>query len=157
MSEQNSIPQKVYRNMLVDNYNQTRKDYQKILEYQRSEHNPICQTEDRYIPKKTKGSVLSQEYFKKMKEKPERAHIKRIPLKENLTSGMVVITEPDKPKGKKIKQYQVYRTLSAQKRKLGKKIVSDNYNKFYYDDFDSSKLNQTDMQLVNKKKVRKNI
>ena len=88
-------------------------------------------------------------------EKPEKAHIKRIPLKNNLTSGMVVITEPDKPRGKKINQYQAYRAASAQRRHLGKKMVTNNYKKLYHDDFEATKLNQTDIKLNNQKKVRK--
>ena len=60
MSKKNSIPLKVYKNMLADNYKQSKKEYQKILEYQRTYHDPICQKEDRYIPLKTKGNVLSQ-------------------------------------------------------------------------------------------------
>ena len=155
MSRMNPIPPRLYRSMLADTYKQSRKEYQKILEYQRNEHNPICQKEDRYIKPKTKGNVLSQEYYNRMKEKPEKAHIKRIPLKNNLTSGMVIITEPDKPRGRKINQYQVYRAVSAQRRQLGKKIVSNNYKKLYHDDFESAKLNQTDIKLDNKKKVRK--
>ena len=157
MSDINSLPPKLYRNMLADNYKQARNDYQKILEHQRRKYNPICQKEDRFIQQKTKGSVLSQEYFKRMVEKPEKAHIKKIPLKNNLTSGMVVTTEPDKPRGKKIMQYQVNRAASEEKRKFGKKIISDNYNKFYRDDFDPSKLNETDTKIENKRKVRKYI
>ena len=155
MSKLSPIPPKLYRNMLADNYKQSRKDYQKILEFQRSMHNPICQKEDRYIKPKTRGNVVTQEYYKRMMEKPEKAHIKRIPLKNNLTSGMVVITEPDKPRGKKINQYQVYRAASAQRRHLGKKMVINNYKKLYHDDFEAAKLNQTDIKLDNQKKVRK--
>jgi PHD/YefM family antitoxin component YafN of YafNO toxin-antitoxin module len=155
MSKLSPIPPKLYRNMLADNYKQSRKDYQKILEFQRSVHNPICQKEDRYIKPKTRGNVVTQEYYKRMMEKPEKAHIKRIPLKNNLTSGMVVITEPDKPRGKMINQYQAYRAASAQRRHLGKKMVTNNYKKLYHDDFEAAKLNQTDIKLDNQKKVRK--
>ena len=141
--------------MLLDNYKQTKKDYQKIIEFQKRFHNPISQKEDRYIPSKTKGYILSQDYFQKMKEKPEKAHIKRIPLENNLTSGLVVMTEPNKPEGKKKGEYYKYHASSAQKRKLGKKIVSDTYKKFYNDNFNLSKLNQTDASINTKKKVRK--
>ena len=154
MSTNNSIPPKVYRNMLANNYKQTQKDYHKILEFQKNVYNPICQKEDRYIPQKTRGNVLTQEYFKKMVEKPEKAHIKRIPIQSNLTSGAVVITETDKTKGRKIRQNQ-FHASSAQKRRLGKKIVSENYKKFYYDDFDSTKLNQTEIKTSNKKPVQR--
>ena len=155
MSKKNSIPLKVYKNMLADNYKQSKKEYQKILEYQRTYHDPICQKEDRYIPPKTKGNVLSQEYLKKMAEKPEKAHIKRIPIKSNLTSsGVTVITEPDKPIGKR-RQNKEYHPSSAQKRNLGKKIILDNHKRYYYDDFNSSKLNRTQIANKNKQKVRK--
>ena len=80
MENKNSIPPKLYRNMLADNYKQARNDYQKIREYYNKNNNPICQTDDRYIIPKTKGNILSQEYNKKMMEKPEKAHIKRIPI-----------------------------------------------------------------------------
>jgi len=135
MSSRNPLPPKLYKAMLLDNYKQTKKDYQKIIEFQKRYHNPISQKEDRYIPPKTKGYILSQDYFQKMKEKPEKAHIKRIPLENNLTSGLVVMTEPNKPEGKKKGEYYKYHASSAQKRHLGKKIVEENYKKFYYDDF----------------------
>jgi hypothetical protein len=157
MASKNPIPPKLYRNMLSDNYKQSKKEYNKILEFQRSIHNPICQKEDRYVPPKTKGYVLTQEYIKKMAEKPEKAHIKKIPIKSNLSSGVTVITEQNKPRGRKIGTYHENHASSVQKRKLGKKIVSDSYRKFYYDDFDSSKLNQTDASINTKKKVRKNL
>ena len=154
MDIKNPIPPKIYRNMLAKHYIQTKRDYQKILERQRIIHNPICQKEDRYNPPKTKGSILSQEYFEKMMQKPEKAHKKRIPIKDNLTSGVVVMTEPNKPPIRKVRQEQLNRASSAQKRNIGKKIVLDSYKKFYYDDFDSSKLNQTDIKTTNKKIVR---
>ena len=155
MSINNPIPPKVYRNMLSNNYKQAQKDYQKILEFQKNVYNPICQKEDRYIPQKTRGNVLTQEYFKKMMEKPEKAHIKRIPIQSNLTSGAIVITEPNKNIGKKVRQNQFHHASSAQKRNLGKKIVSENYKKFYYDDFYSTKLNQTEIKTNNKKEVKR--
>ena len=90
-----------------------------------------------------------------MAEKPEKAHIKRIPIKSNLTSsGVTVITEPDKPTGKR-RQNKEYHPSSAQKRNLGKKIILDNYKRYYYDDFNSSKLNRTQIANKNKQKVRK--
>ena len=84
----------------------------------------------------------------------KKAHKKRIPIKDNLTSGVVVMTEPNKPPIRKVRQEQLNRASSAQKRNIGKKIVLDSYKKFYYDDFDSSKLNQTDIKTTNKKIVR---
>lgn len=155
MDTKDTIPPKIYRNMLAKNYKETKKDYQKILQFQKRIYNPICPKEDRFIPQKTRGNILTQEYLKKMKEKPEKAHKKIIPIKGNLTSGVIVMTEPNEPLGRKIKQEQVHRASSAQKRRLGKKIVLDNYKKFYYDDFDSSKINKTQIQVTKNKKVRK--
>ena len=154
MASKNPIPPKLYRNMLSDNYKQSKKEYIKILKFQRSIHDPICQKEDRYIPQRTKGYVLTQEYLKKMAEKPEKAHIKRIPIQSNLSSGVTVIKDQNKPRGRKLGEFQGIHASSAQKRKIGKKIVSDTYNKFYHDDFSSSKLNQTDVSINTKKKVR---
>ena len=155
MASKNQIPLKLYKNMLSDNYKQSKKEYNKILEFQRSIHDPICQKEDRYIPQKTKGYVLTQEYLKKMAEKPEKAHIKRIPIQSNLSSGVNVIKDQNKPRGKRIGEFQGIHASSAQKRKLGKKIVSDTYKKFYNDNFNLSKLNQTDASINTRKKVRK--
>ena len=125
------------------------------MKFQRSIHDPICQKEDRYIPQKTKGYVLTQEYLKKMAEKPEKAHIKRIPIQNNLSSGVTVIKDQNKPRGRRIGEFQGILASSAQKRNLGKKIVLDTYKKFYHDDFSSTKLNQTDASINTKKKVRK--
>ena len=135
LTSRNPLPTKLYKTMLLDNYKQSKREYQKIIESQRKPHNPICPKEDRYIKPKTKGSLVSQEYFNRMKEKPEKAHIKRIPLENNLSSGLVVMTEPCKKEGKQRVEYYKYCPSSAQKRHLGKKIVEDNYKKFYYDDF----------------------
>ena len=157
MASKNPIPPKLYKNMLSDNYKQSKIEYKKILEFQRSIHNPICQKEDRYVPQRTRGNVLTQEYFKKMAEKPEKAHIKRIPIKSNLSSGVTVITEPNKPRGRKMGTFQKLHASSVEKRNLGKKIVSDNYKKFYYDDFDKVKLNQTDASIKRKKNAIKNL
>ena len=147
MANNNSIPPKLYRNMLSDNYNQTKKDYQKIIEFQKRKNNPICQTENLYIPPKTKGNVLSQEYYKKMMEKPEKAHIKRIPIKSNLSSGLNVITEDNKITGKKIFNKR-YHPCSVHKRKTGKGIIQENYRKFYFDGF--SRLNKTSINISEK-------
>ena len=65
MKDQKDIPPKVYRNMLSNNYKQTHKEYQKIKNFQNRNSNPICQKEDRYIPPKKRGNILTQEYIKK--------------------------------------------------------------------------------------------
>ena len=64
-----------------------------------------------------------------MMEKPEKAHIKRIPIKDNLSSGVVVITEDNRAIGKNKGIFNGYHTLSTGKRNLGKKIVQENYKK----------------------------
>ena len=150
MENKKSIPPKLYRNMLADNYKQARNDYQKIREYYNKNNNPICQTDDRYIIPKTKGNILSQEYNKKMMEKPEKAHIKRIPIKDNLSSGVVVITEDNRAIGKNKGIFNGYHTLSTGKRNLGKKIVQENYKKFYFDTFNTSRLNRTNKDIEQK-------
>ena len=144
MKDSKDIPPKVYRQMLTNNYKQSHKEYQQIKNYQNKHSNPICQKEDRYIPPKTRGSVLTQEYIKKMAEKPERAHIKRIPIQSNLSSGVKVITETKEPRGIRLgPQYRYYH--SQERRRCRKKILPQSKANFYFDAFNSVKENENDL------------
>ena len=102
MRDQRDIPPNVYRSMLRKNYQQSHRDYERIKNSFNNNCNPICQKEDRFIPPKTKGNILTQEYIRKMAEKPEKPHIKRIPIQSNLSSGVKVITETKPNRGIRI-------------------------------------------------------
>lgn len=142
----NGLPPKLYKKMLTESYFQTYKDGSSIKNFLAKNHDPILQKEDRYIPPRTKGNVLTEEYIKKMAEKPEKDHIKRIPLKDNLSSGVKVITEEKKNKGIKMnpkirrnqdstKSYEIQKHLKTYKK-------PDTLKNFYFDDFNSFKENQ---------------
>lgn len=151
MKDQKDIPPKVYRNMLSNNYKQSHKEYQKIKNFQNKSSNPICQKEDRYIPPKKRGNILTQEYIKKMAEKPERPHIKRIPIQSNLSSGVTVITESKQPRGIRLGPIHKNQAHSAERRRARKKINPENNKNFYFDDFNSVKQNQNDLTALRNK------
>ena len=110
--------------------------------------NPIIQNEDRYIPPKTRGNILTEEYVKKMANKPERAHIKRIPIPSNLSSGVTVITEPKKVEGIKLGPIHKNQAHSVERRPVRKRLHKDNFKYFYFDDFNSVKQNQNDLAAL---------
>lgn len=145
----NGLPPMVYKRMLTESYIQTLKDGNSIKNYLGKNHDPILQKEDRYIPPRTKGYVLTEEYIKKMAEKPEKNHIKRIPLQNNLTSGVKVATEPKKKEG--IKMYSnIRRNQDSMKSYENDKHIKtftkpDTLKNFYYDDFNSLKQNQIEL------------
>ncbi len=145
----NGLPPKLYKKMLTESYLQTLKDGYSIKNYLGKNQDPILQKEDRYIPPRTKGNVLTEEYIRKMAEKPEKDHIKRIPMENNLTSGVKVVTETKKKEGIKMnpnirrnedsmKSYENYKHLKTYKK-------PDTLKHFYYDAFNSFKQNQLDL------------
>ena len=144
MRDGRDIPPKVYRKMLRQNYQQSHKDYERIKNALNNTSNPICQKEDRYVPPRTKGNILTQEYIRKMAEKPEKTHIKRIPIQSNLSSGVKVITETKEPRGIRLgPQYRCYH--SAERRRCRKKILPQSKANFYFDAFNSVKENENDL------------
>jgi hypothetical protein len=151
MKDQKDIPPKVYRKLLENNYQQSHREYERIKNYQCRNSNPICQKEDRYIAPKTRGNVLTQEYLKKMAQKPERAHIKRIPIKSNLSSGVTVITEPKQVRGIRIGPIQKNQPHSVERRRCRKKFNIDNNKSFYFDAFNSVKQNENDLAALRNK------
>ena len=83
-----------------------------------------------------------------MAEKPERPHIKRIPIPTNLSSGVTVITEPKKVEGIKLGPNRKNQAHSAERREVRKKLYKDNFNNFYFDAFNSVKRNQNDLSAL---------
>ena len=148
--KESNLPPKIYRKLLENNYKQSHNEYQKIKNYQNSHSNPIVQKEDRYIPPKTRGNVLTQNYVKKMADKPERPHIKRIPIQSNLSSGVTVITEPKEVRGIRIGPVQKNQAHSVERRRVRKKIFPENNKIFYYDAFNSVKQNENDLANLRK-------
>lgn len=145
-----NLPPKVYRKLLVNNYKQSHNEYQQIKKYQNGHSNPIVQKEDRYIPPKTRGNVLAQDYVKKMADKPERSHIKRIPIQSNLSSGVTVITEPKEVRGIRIGPKHKNQAHSMERRRIRKKLMPDHDKNFYFDAFNSVKQNENDLAALRK-------
>lgn len=146
----NGLPSNLYKKMLTESYFQTIKDRESIKNYLAKNHDPILQKEDRYIPPRTRGNVLTEEYIRKMAEKPEKNHIKRIPLKNNLSSGVNVIAEPNKRQGIKMNP-KIRRNQDSMKTNENYKHMKtfknqDNLKNFYYDDFNSAKQNENDLK-----------
>ena len=148
MADSNGLPPKVYRKLLSSIYLQNLKDAKAIKENWSRNGNPICQKENRYFSPRTKGNILTQEYIKRMAEKPERPHIKRIPIPTNLSSGVTVITEPKKVEGIKLGPNRKNQAHSAERREVRKKLYKDNFNNFYFDAFNSVKRNQNDLSAL---------
>ena len=116
-------------------------------------HDPILQTEDRYIPPKTRGNILTEKYIKMMAEKPKRNPKKRIPLKNSMSSGLIVIAENKKKEGIKMnpkvrtnqdstKSYEISKHMRTFKSK-------DNLKNFYLDNFNSVKENNLTRSKTN--------
>ena len=84
-----------------------------------------------------------------MAEKPEKNHMKRIPIKVNLSSGVKVIAEEKKNEGIKMnpkirrnqtttKSYEIQKHLRTYK-------MPDTLKNFYFDNFNSVKENQIEV------------
>lgn len=149
----NELPPKLYKRMLTSSYIQTLKDSTLIKNYLSKNQDPILQKQNRYIPPRTKGNILTEEYIKKMAEKPERPHIKRVPSYNHLVHCVRSIGEIKKPEGVKmnpkmrtnqnsINSYENYKHLRTYK-------MPDTLKNFYFDDFNSIKQNQYDMSKYN--------
>lgn len=152
MADKN-IPPKIYRKLLKNNYNETHKRYLKIKNFQTKKSNPICQKEDRYVPPRTRANYLTQQYIKRVSEKPERPHIKKVPVKRNLASGLTVIAEPRQVRAIKIGPIQKNHPYSAERRVVRKKMFPESNKNFYYDAFNSRKEIQSDLIKDIKKRV----
>lgn len=145
----NGLPANVYKKMLTQSYLQNKKDGTSIKNFLIKNRDPILQKEDRYIPPRTKGNVLTEEYYKKMVEKPQKNHMKRIPLKANLASGVKVIAEPKKKQGIKMNPKVRRNQDSTKSYELNKHIKTfkkpDSLKNFYLDNFNSIKENQYEL------------
>ena len=146
----NGLPPKLYKKMLTQSYFQNYKEGHSIKNFLNKNQDPILQKQDRYIPPKTKGNVLTEEYIRKMANKPEKNHMKRIPMKNNLTSGVKVITVNRKKEGIKMnpkvrrnedstKSYENYKHMRTFK-------SPDTLKNFYFDAFNSFKENQYELK-----------
>ena len=154
MSDSNGLTPKTYRKLLAKIYLQNKKDAKQIKDNWSRNGNPILQKQSRYFSPRTRGHILTQDYIKRMAEKPEKAHIKRIPLRNNFASGPTVITESKTVQSKKfnpkIRKNQSS-ILDQENEKNKKQISKVNYYKYFYlDNFNSEKLNQNDIDNRNK-------
>ena len=142
----NGLPGQFYKKMLTQSYLQSYKEGNSIKNFLNKNQDPILQKQDRYIPPRTRGNVLTEEYIKKMANKPEKNHIKRIPVENNLTSGVKVITVNRKKEGIKMnpnvrrnqdstKSYENYKHMRTYK-------TPSTLKNFYFDDFNSVKENE---------------
>ena len=145
----NGLPANLYKRMLTQSYLQNQKDSSSIKNFLVKNRDPILQNEDRYIPPRTKGNVLTEEYYKKMVEKPQKNHMKRIPLKANLGSGVKVITEAKKKTGIKMNPKIRRNQDSTKSYELNKHLKTfkkpDSLKNFYLDNFNSMKENQYEL------------
>ena len=152
----NYLPLKLYKKLLMESYLQNCKDGEIIKDYLIKNHDQILQTQDRYIPPRTRGYILTEKYIKTMAEKPKKNPKRRIPLKNSMSSGLIVIADNKKREGIKIypnirrnqdstKSYENYKHLRTYKKK-------DNLKNFYYDNFNSVKENKL---VKSKTNVRK--
>lgn len=154
MKDSNGLPPKQYRKLLSSIYLQNKKDAKQIKENWSRNGNPILQKQNRFFSPRTRGHILTQDYIKRMAEKPEKAHIKRIPVKNNFGSGPTVITDNTKVQSirlnPKIRKNQS--SMSIQENEKNKKHFSkaNYYKNFYLDNFNSEKLNQNDIDNRNK-------
>ena len=151
MTDANGLPPKVYRKMLSSIYFQTKKDAQLIRNNWEKQGNPIVQKEDRYFSPRTKGNLLTQEYIKKMADKPQRPHIRRIPIQSHLSSGPTVTYDQKKIEGIKLHPKIRKNQNSAPKIDKHRKQLSQSgsFKNFYLDNFNSIKENQNDIDLKN--------
>ena len=144
----NGLPTNLYKKMLTQSYLQNYKEGYSIKNFLNKNQDPILQKQDRYIPPKTKGNILTEEYIKKMAEKPEKDHIKRIPLQSNLSSGVKVITDTKKKQGIQMDPFNRVNKRSSNTNENYKHLKTyknpDTLKNFYYDAFNSFKQNQID-------------
>ena len=154
MVDSNSLPPKIYRKLLSTIYHQTQQEAKIIKDNFSRSRNPICPKESRCLSVKTRRYNLTQEYYKKMVEKPEKNHKRTFPIKKHFDMNLSVLTS--EPINRTVKMYKNKRKnqTSAPKIDRNKKLISmkDSYKNFYLDNFNSIKQNQDD--LDNKKKVR---
>ena len=92
MVDSNSLPPKIYRNLLSSIYKQTQKEAKLIKDNFSKNRNPICPKESRCLSAKTRKYNLTQQYNKKMEEKPEKIHKRIIPIKGNFDLNLSVIS-----------------------------------------------------------------
>lgn len=156
MVDSNDLPPKIYRKLLSSIYQQTQKEAKLIKDNFSRNRNPICPKEYRCPSVKTRNYNLTQEYNKKMEEKPEKLHKRRIPEKNHFDVNLTVLSP--EPINRSIKLYKNKRknqsSMSAPKIEKCNKFISlkDIYKNFYLDSFNSIKQNQIDLDI--KRKVR---
>ena len=154
MVDINPISPKQYRKLLSSIYHNTQKEAKIIKDNFSRNSNPICPKEPRCISAKTRKYNLTQAYYKKMEEKPEKKHKRQIPIKKHINMNLSVMN--DEPRCNSIKIFRNIRKnqTSAPKIDKHKKYISlkDSYKNFYLDNFNSIKQNQDDIN--NKKRVR---
>jgi hypothetical protein len=139
-----------YPNFTLDSYKQTNKIAKEIKSKLKLNIDPINQNYDKYKPKNSKSNNLSQEYHKKMSEKKEKIRIKRIPQKDNLGKNLEILsTEYDKDHVKFLKKHKNEQSTEKPHKKLIRTFKEKNLNNFYYDNFNSKKMNKNDIIRVN--------
>ena len=155
MADSNPLPPKLYRKLLSTIYTQTQKDAKTIKENFSRNRNPISPKEYRCSSVKLRRYNLTQEYNKKMEEKPEKIHKRRISIKKNIDVNLSVIS--NEPCNRSVKMFKNVRknqsSMSAPIIERHNKFISlkDNYKNFYLDNFNSIKQNQNDLN------IRKNV
>ena len=140
----------IYPNFTIDSYQQTNKMAKEIKNKLKTNIDPIVQRFDKYKPKPYKSNTISAEYPKRISEKSEKLSIKRIPQKDNLGKNFTIISpNNDKYHIKFLKQYKNQQTEEKPyKKNIRTFHEKDNLNNFYFDNFNSKKLNETDRAII---------
>ena len=140
----------IYPNFTIDSYQQTNKMAKEIKNKLRTNIDPIVQRFDKYKPKPFKSSTISTEYHKRMSEKSEKLPIKRIPQNDNLGKNFTIISQNnDKYHIKFLNKYKNEQTEEKPYKKNIKTFnAKDNLNNFYFDNFNSNKLNETERAII---------
>lgn len=137
-------------NFTLDSYKQTNKMAREIKNKLNTNIDPINQKSDKYKPHTLRKSKLTEEYNKRMNEKKEKLSIKRIPQKDNLGKNLEILTtEYDKDHVKFLKKYKNEQSTEKPHKKLIRTFKEKNLNNFYYDNFNSNKMNKNDIIRVN--------
>ena len=150
MEDSKELSPKIYRKLLTSIYIENSKDAKAIKDKFSRNGNPIVQKENRYFSPMARRNVLTQEYIKKMTEKPEKAHIKRIPIQRNLSCSLTVIRDqPQRPGirfNPKLRKNQSSMSCPKIERQNKKHLSKNNYYKYFYlDNFNSIKQNENDV------------
>lgn len=146
----------IYRKLLEKNFKENRERANRIKINFNLNRDPICQKEDRYIPPKTKGKLVTKNKNEENKEIKRNFQTKRqIIRKGNFGSGPNVITEEPIKRGKRFHSAERRLNDSFQKRPIERKPNELSLKNFYQDYYNTVKPNFNDKYIAKRKWVSK--